>query len=652
MSNEIIWCGEDGKRWKAQIGIDEQKPCIFELAYENGSYWTKLAGPLYPKFEVTTGTRRPDVQRGFDFENRWNAYGDNPLSKDGVEIAVANFSTTEFKIAKDGAVTYVDFDGLEMGYFKGGARFSFYEASNIIRVEAVCQNDEHDSLAYIYRAALTGFKPGKLYYRNLNREMVNENPRTKAASEKHVRVYARNRVLTMCQDSGAVASFPPPHKFFFPRQLEINHGFNYYWIEDDETLTLGVRHNENNRYYETCSNQRCWPCYNAKPGTVQQMAFYLAVSSENPRYCRELVMRYTNGDRFPEVSGYKKMVNHFHMAYHKFWLQDNDKEQDWEYLFKEMGVDIVYLNDFHGGDGYTEDTGAKRMQDLYDYFRACHDHSTPSFLLMAGEEPNNQIKGHWNVFFPKPVYFSRNRAEGQPFVEQTDNGPYYHLGSSEDITAMLKAEDGVMLLPHPRTKASEGCPDAYKNDAFFNDRTLLGIGFRYMPADNSCTRLIDGRNEETWHDINNWCDHPKYMLGEVDTYQKSLDYDPYGDFNVNYVKIGDTLPLPSDYSPILNAIKSGEVFVSTGEVVIPECEIKDGTVFAELKWTFPMSFAEVVYSDGKIVGREIVSMTISTPFGSTKLNIEFPKGMKWARFAAWDSAGNGAFCQPVFLKRK
>ena len=645
---EITWQGEDGKTWKAEAGIEKGIPCIAALSYQEKGGWVLLAGPLYPQFEVTTGVRKMDVNLGHDVENRWNAYGDSPLSGAEVSSATASFSSAKCEVSRDGAVTMVDFDGLAMGCFKGGVRFSFYEGSNLIRVEAVAANNEHDSLAYIYRAALGGFRSGMLYYRKLDRTFRRELPHGRTGTDKYVRVYARNRVLAMEQEQGAVAVFPPPHKFFFPRQLEINLGFNFYRKEED-TVALGVRHNEKHGYYESCPNQRCWPCYNAKRGTVQRMAFYLAVNSGNAAQCRELVMRYTHHDRFPDIPGYRKMADHFHMAFREYWLRNPDEEQDWEFLFKEMGIDIAYLNDFHGGDGHTEDTGAIRLRELTEYFEACKSHSTQSFLVVAGEEPNNQIPGHWNVFFPKPVYFSRNRDEGQPLVEETKYGPYYHLGSGADITAMLKAEKGIMFLPHPRTKSSEGCPEVYKDEAYFRDPSFLGMGFRYMPADNSCERLIDGRNEETWNDMNNWCDHPKYILGEVDTYEKNLNYDPYGDFNINYVRL-DRIPAPNDYSPILEALKAGKVFVSTGEVTIPHCEIRDGRAEAEIAWTFPMNFAEVVYSDGAKVDRAIVRMTETAPFGSRKLSIEFPRGMKWARFAAWDSAGNGAFHQPVFLR--
>jgi hypothetical protein len=47
----------------------------------------------------------------------------------------------------------------------------------------------------------------------------------------------------------------------------------------------------------------------------------------------------------------------------------------------------------------------------------------------------------------------------------------------------------------------------------------------------------------------------------------------------------------------------------------------------------------------------VVSTTELTAFGKKKFNIPFDaSGRKWVRFAAYDSAGNGALVQPVHLK--
>jgi hypothetical protein len=60
---------------------------------------------------------------------------------------------------------------------------------------------------------------------------------------------------------------------------------------------------------------------------------------------------------------------------------------------------------------------------------------------------------------------------------------------------------------------------------------------------------------------------------------------------------------------------------------------------------------ELVWGDGKTTGRQIISATALPPLASHHYSIPFDAtGKKWVRFAAWDSAGNGAFTQPVHLQ--
>ncbi|MDQ6708565.1 MAG: hypothetical protein M3Z85_21610, partial [Acidobacteriota bacterium] len=75
------------------------------------------------------------------------------------------------------------------------------------------------------------------------------------------------------------------------------------------------------------------------------------------------------------------------------------------------------------------------------------------------------------------------------------------------------------------------------------------------------------------------------------------------------------------------------------------------TYTAEAEWTFPPEFAEFVWSDGNTVERQVIGLSDNAPFSSRKFRIPFDvAGKKWVRFAVWDSAGNGAFTQPVHLK--
>jgi hypothetical protein len=74
------------------------------------------------------------------------------------------------------------------------------------------------------------------------------------------------------------------------------------------------------------------------------------------------------------------------------------------------------------------------------------------------------------------------------------------------------------------------------------------------------------------------------------------------------------------------------------------------TIAAEVEWTFPLDFVEVVWGDGVKTERQIISATDLPPFGRKRFEIPFDAtGKKWVRFAAWDTAGNGAMVQPIKL---
>jgi hypothetical protein len=94
--------------------------------------------------------------------------------------------------------------------------------------------------------------------------------------------------------------------------------------------------------------------------------------------------------------------------------------------------------------------------------------------------------------------------------------------------------------------------------------------------------------------------------------------------------------------------------VSSGEVLIPSYSVEGAgdkrTISADVEWTFPLEFAEVVWGDGQKTDRKIISVTDMPAFGKHQFEIPFDAaGKKWVRFAVWDSAGNGAFVQPVKL---
>ncbi len=154
--------------------------------------------------------------------------------------------------------------------------------------------------------------------------------------------------------------------------------------------------------------------------------------------------------------------------------------------------------------------------------------------------------------------------------------------------------------------------------------------------------------------MNNWTG-PKYMIAEGDTYRKNPDDETFPQLVVNYVKLNSVPKFSEGWSPVLKALRAGDYFITSGEVLFRNWAI-EGTgphrfYDAEVEWAFPPEFAELVWGDGKTTGRETISLTQMAPMSSHKFRVPFDvDGKKWVRFAVWDSAGNGAFTQPVHLQ--
>jgi hypothetical protein len=207
-----------------------------------------------------------------------------------------------------------------------------------------------------------------------------------------------------------------------------------------------------------------------------------------------------------------------------------------------------------------------------------------------------------------------------------------------------------MWQSHPRTKGSTSYPDESRETAHFRSDRFLGGSFQSLPVDQSQKRICEARCFDLLDDMNNWAG-PKYLVAEGDTYMKYPDDETYPHLYVNYVRL-DRLPkFDEDWSPILKSMRAGNYFVSSGEVLIPDWRVSGNEFVATVEWTFPLEFVEVVWGDGDNVGRKIVPATDLAPFGSRQFRIPFDAtGKKWVRLAAWDSAGNGAFTQPVHFK--
>jgi len=636
----VTWPDADGRSWRAIFSLDPEKPLITSIAFGE----RVVVQEARPFYQVETGVRR----RG------WNAFFDFPPSHpEGTRHFHADFTLRSAKARSLGERLEVSFDGLRLGIFEGSIVYTFYPGSRLIQQEAVATTQQ-DNVAYYYDAGLVMRAPGdEQPGRNMRTEVRYYDTEGKLRSEssnglqpERTAVQARYRTLAAASGGGSVAVFPEPHRYFFPRDFTSNLGHLWHRSWRGQ-VSLGIRQirDENWVFY---------PWVNAPPGTAQRMGVFLLVSTEAPSAALEDVLRYTRRDRFAELPGYKTLSTHWHLAY---TVQALAHGLQWTPPFKpvlkDMGVDASIIMDFHG-DGHPRDLTNLRLEELDAFFRACRAQSDSEFLLIPSEEANVHLGGHWAVMFPKPVYWFMGRPDGGQFETQHPKyGKVYSTADAGEMLELVRREGGYMYQTHPRTKGSTGFPDEIRNTEHFTDPRYLGAGWKAMPADLSTPRLGE-RSLNLLDDMNNW-GLPKLIFGEVDVFQFDHTHELYAHMNINYVKL-DRLPDFDHYNEAVEPLARGEFFTTTGEVLLPQWGIAPGqgddiTVNAEVRWTFPLRFAEIVWGDGAKSERKIISLDSTREFGASKFGwTAAAPGWKWARLAVWDIAGNGVFVNPVWRK--
>jgi hypothetical protein len=239
------------------------------------------------------------------------------------------------------------------------------------------------------------------------------------------------------------------------------------------------------------------------------------------------------------------------------------------------------------------------------------------------------------------------------------------VGSPAEVLRLFEAERGLMWTAHPRIKSSFKFPDQYKDTDFFRSDRFLGAAWKAMPADLSRPTL-GWRVLDLFDDMSNW-GAKKHVLGEVDTFRMEPDFETYAHMNINYLRL-TTLPRYDDgWQPVLDALRGGEFFTTTGEVLIPAFTIGGkqsgqtlavtgegkATLEANLEWTFPLAFAEIISGDGQNVFRQRIDLGDTESFGTRKLRLPVElKDRTWVRFEVWDIAANGAFTQPLWVENQ
>jgi hypothetical protein len=662
---QVAWPAANNERGEMLLDLRPDQPLIQSLGLAaTGQPAKVIATQLDPVTTLTIGERD---KKKHDEAFRGMVFFENPRQK-AYETHEVKLTKTKARVFNTGQRVTVCIGEVAAGSFSGELRFTFYPNSPLIHAEAVMSTRE-ELRAIIYDTGLSSTTPSwnKTVWLDSSGKLQSE-PVNATAKARPLAVKQRTVVAEGAQ--GSIAVFPAPHQYFYPLDFADNFEFN--WVGSSYSkmpagFGFGIRQPPD-------GDKRWVPWFDAPANREHHLGVFYLLSSGDGRQAIDEVARFTRGDRFKKLPGHQTFSSHYHVEHTVDYIEHQKRQHTsgipagletpgFVTKFKDTGVDIVHLGEFHHGWTPGQKT-PERLVMLKVMHEECERLSDKNFLLLPGEEPNVHLGGHWMSFFPKPVYWVLNRAANEPFEENMPGyGTVYRVGSTDDVLNLMKKENGLMWTAHARIKASQDYPDKYRDQSFYKDDHFLGAAWKSMPSDLSRPTL-GWRVLDLLDDMNQWGQR-KQVIGEVDVFRVEPDYELYAHMNINYLRL-DKIPRYQDgWQPVLDAVRGGEFFTTTGEILIPKFTVAGkqsgetisrvqnpgAELVAELEWTFPLAFAEIISGDGQTIRRQRVDLTDTESFGKRQLRLPVDlKDQRWLRLEVWDIAANGAFTQPVWLE--
>src|SRR4029077_6055809 len=149
-------------------------------------------------------------------------------------------------VKSNGARLEISFPGVQLGVFSGTLQYSIFRGSNLIQQEVLGSTTDA-WVAYKYDGGLRAISAGN-GKRGVWKDIANNWQESRlggAINEHEVPLSASGRlVIAERGTAGAIALFPPPHTFFWAREVAINLGYNWYRKDSANTFSLGVRQAE------------------------------------------------------------------------------------------------------------------------------------------------------------------------------------------------------------------------------------------------------------------------------------------------------------------------------------------------------------------------------------------------------------------------
>jgi len=637
------WSDKRGTQYRVQFSLNSGDALFkrIETAPGPDRAFTTVAQNVDANTRVTLGTRH--AQTGWPYIFFDTVFNNRPAPRaylsvlDLNAVSVISVSPQRVKIV---------FSSLSVGPYSGDLICTLYAGSPIIQIQASMLVNRPWQ-AYIYDSLLFG-EFDSVAYRDMHGDF--QTVRTQSleaiAPGDSAGVFAKHRTILgqMADSKGTLAMVLPPHSGIFPLDLSINCGF----------LQAGKSFMGTKMPY--WGDRRYVPWIDAPQGATQHMDAFLLISPGDPQQALKQVLTYTHGDRYKPVPGHFTMAEHFHPEFTQAHLNGEDTITPFKQTMKSLGVQILHSSEFHLNKKQMHPfkNTKERLAELHAMYSLFQRESDDELVFIPGEEYNHYFGGHWSYLFPKPVYFTGwSDADGKAYKQTNVESEgvtfplVYQVDNAESMLQLLEDEGGLAWSSHPRIKNSQQNPDVFIDSDFYRHENFLAGDWKAMPADLSLDRL-GMRGLQLMDETAQW-GYKKAMLGEVDTFDLDMTHEIYGHMNINYLRL-PALPFSTDWTPMVECIRKGEFFTTTGEVLIHDWEATTLGVTATVEWTFPPAFSEITWGDAKGIHKKKLDLADQGEFEKQQVSISADLGAaNWVRFELWDVARNGAFTQPVWF---
>ena len=317
----LTWEGNRQQEVRLLLSLVRGVPTIREVAVRTrGGAWATVASGLTPEFRIASGIRRMSNQQIQPLDElkvpitpeilekeRWDAFWDAPLYIGGTARQGGNpppaVASPPARSPAQGGRSAPRHDCVPRPGLRGeiewrASRGVVSRVSNSACSRARCSSRSTAARISFARkswrqrrrhrlptspdAGLTGVavQPDtRLAWRDASGTWQ-ENHLGGSVDDGPVVLKTANRTVIAETRAGSIAVFPPPHTFFWAREIETNLGYNWYRKDSPQSFSLGIRQAERE---ESEQYQENFALYSAPPGTVQRMPVYWYVSADRAR---------------------------------------------------------------------------------------------------------------------------------------------------------------------------------------------------------------------------------------------------------------------------------------------------------------------------------------------------------------------------------